>query len=184
MQARQQWPSSPVKVRRALVTKRASSLVRHGLDDRARVRAQPLSGPARIPFHVLYADRGLENFLHDLVLQALGTSRHIFPVWASHEQEIRRRWTERHFHCAFLVLNNIIVPESRSPEERIRSALALIPWLRARASAAIIALSGWPLPGIEEEALDGGADRFLSLPFSTPELLDFLRNRFGEPGES
>jgi hypothetical protein len=180
-QKKQEWPSALVKVRRDLITRGPSLLARRALDDLARLMAQPPSGPERIPFHVLYADWGIGNILHDLVLRALGAKRHIFPIWASHEQEIRFLWTQKHYHCAFLVLNNIIVPHSRNPEERIKSVLALIPWLRERSSATIIALNGWPQSGIEEEALHGGADRFFSLPFPPTEVLDLLRKRFGEP---
>jgi CheY-like chemotaxis protein len=123
----------------------------------------------------------MDNFFHDVVLHALEAKRHIFPVWASHDEEIRRLWTDKRFDCAFLVVENVIVPHSRSPEERIKSVLALIPWLRNRSSATIIALSGWRQPGIEEGALHGGADRFLTLPFPPMELVDLLRTRFGEP---
>lgn len=179
-----EWSPSLVKVRRDLIRKGPSALARRALDDLARLKAERPSGLERTPFHVLYADcGGVGNILHDFVLEALGAKRHIFPVWTSHEQEIRLLWTQTQFHCAFLVLNNVIVPHSRSPEERIRSVLSLIPWLRDRSSATIIALSGWLQRGIEEEVLRCGADRFFPLPFPSSEVLDLLRKRFCEaPG--
>jgi len=171
-----------VKVRRDLITKGPSPLARRALDDLARLRAQPPSGPERTPFHVLYADGGEEigNFFHRIVMRALGEIRHIVPVWASHEQEIRDLWTQKHFHCAFLVLNNIIVPQPWKNDERIKRVLALIAWLRGRGSATIITLSSWDKLTMEE-ALHAGADRFFPLPFPPMEVSDFLMKRFGEP---
>lgn len=180
-QKKQEWSSSLVKVQRDLVPKGPSALDRRALDDLARLRVQPPSSLEQTPFHVLYADWGLGNIFHDFVLRALGAKRHIFPVWASHEQEIRLLWTQKHFHCAFLVLNNVIVPQTRSAEEHIRSVLALIRWLRDRSSATIIALSGWLQPEIEEEALRGGADRFFPLPFPPLQVMDLLKERFAGP---
>lgn len=133
----------------------------------------------RKPFYLLYADsEKLENTLHHLVLQALGVKRNIYPIWADNEEKIRLLWEQKYFTCAFLVLNSIIVPRSRNPEERIRKVLNLIPWMRKRSSALIIALSGWTTLEMVKEAVYGGADGFFSMPFPSQEVSDLLRKRF------
>ncbi len=179
---KQDLSSSLVKVRRDLITKGPSPLARRALDDLARLKAQPPSGPERTPFHVLYADEGLNNIFHQIVMRALGEIRHIVPVWASHEQEIRFLLAQRQFDCVFLVLNNIIVPQPWKIDERIKRVLALIAWLRGRGSATIITLSSWDQFTMEE-ALHAGADRFFSMPFSVAEVLNLLKERFVSPGE-
>lgn len=55
--------------------------------------------------------------------------------------------------------------------------------MRKRSCALIIALSEWLTPGLEEEAIKSGADRFFPLPFPTPEMANLLANRFGESAE-
>ena len=181
---KQDWSSSLLKVRRDLITKGPSPLARRALDDLARLMAQPPSGPELTPFHVLYADGGWEgigNMFHQIVIRALGEIRHIVPVWASHEQEIRLLLAQRQFDCVFLYLNNIIVPQSWKIEERIERVLALIAGLRGRGSATIITLSSWDQFTMEK-ALHAGADRFFSMPFSVAEVLNLLKERFVSPG--
>jgi hypothetical protein len=177
---KQDWSSTLVKVQRDLITKGPSLLAKRALDDFIRIRAQPPSGPIRMTFHVLYADWGLQNIFHDRFVQpALGAKYHILPVWSSHEQEIRLLWSQKQFHCAFLVLNNIVVPHWRNPDERIAAILSLISWMREQSSATIIALSGWKPSAFEEKAIRNGADRFFPLPFPAQELWKFLIERFG-----
>jgi len=179
----QSGSSSLVRVRRGLIKKGPSLLARRALDDLAALLSEPPSGPERPPFHVLYAtmDEGIGNICHALVMEAIGTKRHVFPVWAFREEEIRLLWTQQRFHCAFLLMNNIVVSHAPNIEQRIRKVLALIPWLRDRGSSTIIALSGWLPPDFEKDVLRSGADRFLPLPFPPRELLTFLTERFGRP---
>jgi len=147
--------------------------------EKSRDLVKKIETEIRSPFHVLYAgDADLHHIFHTLVLNTLGENRHIFPVWASSEQEVRFLWTRKQFQCAFLVLNNIFVPDLHfNPNRRIGNILSLIPWMRERSSATIIALSGWFRPGIEEEALHVGADRCFPLPFPWTEAADFLFTR-------
>jgi len=157
-------------------------MVLSSFDNNNPLRGQPPSGPERSPFCVLYAgDADLKYIFHTLVLKTFGMNRRIFPIWASSESEVRMFWTHIRFHCAFLVLNNILVQYSPNPNKRVRSVVALIPWMRAQSSAAIITFSGCFYRGIEEEALHGGADRFFPLPFPVMEVVDLLRERFGKP---
>ena len=136
----------------------------------------------RLPCHVLYADSGIQNICHDLFMQpALGERYDILPVRSSHEREIRRLWTQEQFHCVFLVLNNIVVPQSHDTDERISGVLALVSWMRERSSATIIALSGWRPSEYGERALRSGADRFFPLPCSPEDVREFLVQRFASP---
>jgi hypothetical protein len=157
-------------------------MVLSSFDNNNPLRDQPPSGPERSPFCVLYAgDADLKYIFHTLVLKTFGMNRRIFPIWASNEPEVRMFWTHIRFHCAFLVLNNIVVPCSPNPDKRVRSVVALIPWMRDQSSAAILTFSGWFYHGIKEEALHCGADRFFHLPFPWREVVGFLKERFGKP---
>ena|ERR1022692_943744 len=173
--------TSLVRVRRDLVTRETSLLARRALDDLARLIIEPATGAECAPFHVLYAsgETGFDELFHHLVTAAVGTKRHIFPVWTCREQEIRLVWTQQSFHCAFLVLNNL---RETTPDFSSRPVLALIRWMRDRGSATIIAFSGNGFE--EEEALRGGADRFFHLPFPPREVLSLLTERFGTPTSS
>jgi len=182
-QRKQDGSSALVKVRGDLIREGPRSLARRALDDFARLKAQPPITPECIPFHTLYAagDKGIDDLFHACVRVALETKRHIFPTLSCCEQEIRHLWTQRQFNCVFLLLNNIIPQHVR--RNALKSGLALIPWLRERSSATIIAFCGLRRnpSEIERQALLGGANRFFLLPCQPSEVIEFLKERFAGP---
>lgn len=176
---REESSSALVRMNRGLIRKAPSLLAKRGLGDLSRIKSQPRSVSARMPLHVLYADQGLDKIFHRLVQRALGARYHILPVWSSCEPEIRLLWAEEHFDCAFLVLNNISVPQCEDSEVRIARSASLIPWMREHSSATIITACGWQPWTYAEKVICDGADRFFALPFPMKELVAFLRDRFG-----
>jgi hypothetical protein len=129
----------------------------------------------RRTLRMIYADELILRIVHGFVKKTLGKDREINAIRVVQEAEIRELWVREPFDGAFLLLNNIMVPDASDPETRIRRVLALVRWMFVRSSAPIVTFCGYDVPGIEEAAIQSGADAFFHLPFEPEDLTRFLR---------